>query len=115
VEACQEEYVGIPIFTTSALHHGSGQRYPHTKGRAAYEKGLASMFARRQGTPSLSVTTVFVRFLKPDVAIASGTWTETGGAPGPAKGSWMAAYVQQGGKWLMSSGLAAVAPPPPPR
>ena len=27
VEACQEEYVGIPIFTTSALHHGSGQRY----------------------------------------------------------------------------------------
>src|SRR5436190_1159449 len=28
VEACQEEYVGIPIFTTSALHHGSGQRYP---------------------------------------------------------------------------------------
>jgi len=30
VEACQEEYVGIPIFTTSALHHGSGQRY-HTR------------------------------------------------------------------------------------
>ena len=27
VEACQEEYVGIPIFITSALHHGSGQRY----------------------------------------------------------------------------------------
>ena len=27
VEACQEEYVGIPIFTTSALHHGSGQSY----------------------------------------------------------------------------------------
>ena len=26
VEACQEGYVGIPIFTTSALHHGSGQR-----------------------------------------------------------------------------------------
>ena len=31
VEACQEEYVGIPIFTTSALHHGSGQRYPVAK------------------------------------------------------------------------------------
>jgi uncharacterized protein (TIGR02246 family) len=87
----------------------------HTKGRAAYEQGLASMLARRQGTPSLSVTTVFVRFLKPDVAIASGTWTETGGAPGPEKGSWMATYVQQGGKWLMAGGLAAAAPPPPPR
>jgi uncharacterized protein (DUF433 family) len=27
VEACQEEYVGIPIFITSALHHGSVQSY----------------------------------------------------------------------------------------
>src|SRR6476619_6355250 len=27
VEAYQEEYVGIPIFITTALHHGSGQRY----------------------------------------------------------------------------------------
>jgi uncharacterized protein (TIGR02246 family) len=84
----------------------------HTKGRAAYEKGLASWFASRQGTPSLSVTTVFVRFLKPDVAIAGGTWTATGGAAGPEKGSWMATYVQQGGKWLTSGGLAATAPPP---
>jgi uncharacterized protein (TIGR02246 family) len=85
----------------------------HFKGRAAYEKGLASQIARRQGTPSLSVTTVFVRFLKPDVAVASGTWTTTGGAAGPGKGSWMATYVKQGGQWLMSGGLAATAPPPP--
>jgi uncharacterized protein (TIGR02246 family) len=84
----------------------------HTKGRAAYEKGLASWFASRQGTPTLSVTTVFVRFLKPDVAIAGGTWTATGGAAGPEKGSWMATYVKQGGKWLTSGGLAATAPPP---
>ena len=84
----------------------------HTKGRAAYEKGLASEFAK--GAPRLSVTTVFVKFLKPDVAIASGTWTATGGAAGPGNGSWMATYVQQGGKWLMSGGLAAAAPPPPP-
>jgi uncharacterized protein (TIGR02246 family) len=87
----------------------------HTKGRAAAEKAMASEFASRQGTPSLSVTTVFVRFLKPDVAVAGGTWTETGGAAGPEKGSWMATYVQQGGKWLMSSGLVAAAPPPPTR
>ena len=33
VEACQEEYVGIPIFTTRALlHDGSGQRYPEMSG-----------------------------------------------------------------------------------
>jgi uncharacterized protein (TIGR02246 family) len=82
----------------------------HTKGRAAYEKGLASEFAK--GAPRLSVTTVFVKFLKPDVAIASGTWTATGGAAGPGNGSWMATYVKQGGKWLMSGGLAATAPPP---
>jgi uncharacterized protein (TIGR02246 family) len=87
----------------------------HTKGRAAYEKGLASWFARRQGTPRLSVTTVFVRFLKPDVAVAGGSWTETSGAAGPEKGRWMATYVKQGGKWLMAGGLAATAPPPPTR
>src|SRR5207253_8861564 len=28
VEACQEEYVGIPIFVTSELHHGSVQSLP---------------------------------------------------------------------------------------
>lgn len=39
----------------------------HTKGRAAYEKGLANWFASRQGTPRLSVATVFVRFLKPQM------------------------------------------------
>jgi len=85
----------------------------HIKGRAAYEQGLASEIARRQGTPSLSVTTVFVRFLKPDVAVASGIWTMTGGAAVHEKGSWTATYVKQGGKWLMASSLAAAAPPPP--
>jgi len=28
VEACQEEYVGIPIFVTSEMHHGLVQSYP---------------------------------------------------------------------------------------
>src|SRR5919198_5522311 len=27
MEAGQEEYVGVPLFITSALHHGSGQCY----------------------------------------------------------------------------------------
>jgi uncharacterized protein (TIGR02246 family) len=87
----------------------------HTKGRAAYEDSLTRWFASEQGTPRLSVTTVFVKFLKPDVAIASGTWAETSGAAGPEKGSWIATYVKQGGKWSMAGGLAAPAPPPPTR
>src|SRR5215470_13472266 len=29
VAACQKKYVGIPIFVTSELHHGSVQSYPH--------------------------------------------------------------------------------------
>jgi len=85
----------------------------HIKGREAYEKGLASNFARRQATPTLSATTVFVRFLKPDVAVASGTWTRSGGAAGPGKGSWLATYTKQGGQWLIASGVAAAAPHPP--
>ena len=82
----------------------------HTKGRDAFEKSLASMFASWQGTPRASVTTVFVRFLKPDVAIASGTLTETGGAAGPEKGSWILIYAKRGRKWLVSGGLAATDP-----
>jgi uncharacterized protein (TIGR02246 family) len=83
----------------------------HIRGREAYEKVLASNVARRQGTASRSVTTVFVRFLKPDVAVASGTWTRSGGVAGPGKGSWLATYRKQDGKWLMASGLYAPAPP----
>ena len=83
------------------------------KGRGAYEKGLASNFARRQATPTLSAMTVFVRFLKADVAVASGTWTRSGGAAGPGKGSWLATYTKQGGQWLIASGVAAAAPQPP--
>ena len=87
----------------------------HTKGRAAFEQSLASMFARRQGTLRGSGTTVFVRFLTPDIAIASGTLTATGGAAEPEKGSWILIYVKQGGKWLVAGGHAATAPPPPTR
>jgi uncharacterized protein (TIGR02246 family) len=85
----------------------------HIKGRRAYEKVLASNVARREATPSRSVTTVFVRFLKPDVAVASGTWTRSGGVAGPGKGSWLATYIKQGGQWLMASGLYASASSPP--
>jgi hypothetical protein len=31
VEACQEEYVGIPIFVTSERHHGSVQSYRYNR------------------------------------------------------------------------------------
>jgi hypothetical protein len=41
VEACQEEYVGIPFFVTSALHHGSGQSYLSC--RAPHEGGYAKI------------------------------------------------------------------------
>lgn len=85
----------------------------HIKGLGAYETAVASNFARRQATPTMSMTTVFVRFLKPDVAVASGTWTRSGGAAGPGKGSWLATYIKQGGQWLITSAVAAEAPQPP--
>jgi len=81
------------------------------RGREAYEKVLASNISRRQAIARRRVTTVFVKFLKPDVAIASGTWTRSGGAAGPDKGSWLATYIKKGEKWLIASGLYASAPP----
>ena len=86
----------------------------HTKGRAAFEKVQATAFAARKGTEKLTATTVTVKFLKPDVALASGTWAVTGAAAGPANGSWTITYLKQGGKWLNTGGLVATLPPPPP-
>src|SRR5947208_12297871 len=51
VEACQEEYVGIPIFITSAFHHGSRQRYRYAP---RLEKYLINRFAWSAILPRMS-------------------------------------------------------------
>src|SRR2546430_16671998 len=47
VEACQEEYVGIPIFITSAFHHGSRQRYQPTSSWVNVDAGTSSPLPAR--------------------------------------------------------------------
>src|SRR4029453_5649449 len=62
VEACQEEYVGIPIFVTSEIHHGLVQSYRHglchrylgllPRGAAAVEEcGRLARWPHDPGTP----------------------------------------------------------------
>ena len=85
----------------------------HLKGRAAIENMTTTEFAARKGaTPKLTVTTVTVRFLKPDVALTMGTWSITGLAPVAVKGSWNATYLKQGSTWLAANALIATDMPP---
>src|SRR5262249_30108826 len=75
-----------------------GQRL---KGRDALEKYIAKGFAESKGL-KLKHSDSTVRFLKPDVAIADGTWEITGRPEGtPARGHYTAILMKRDGQWLV--------------
>jgi uncharacterized protein (TIGR02246 family) len=82
----------------------------HTQGRA----GAEAMAARDFGTmpPGMSMpmtaTTVYVRWINANTAVAGGTWTMTGTMPGmPSRGAWMGVAVKKDSTWKMMSTLGA--------
>ena len=71
------------------------------KGRAELEKYFAKGFAENKGL-KLKHSDSLIRFLKPDVAIADGTWEITGRPEGnPARGHYTAILMKRDGKWLI--------------
>ena len=75
-----------------------GQR---VKGRDALEKYFAKRFAESKGL-KLQHSDSSIRFLKPDVAIADGTWEITGRPQGnPARGHYTAILMKRDGQWLV--------------
>src|SRR5262245_18228214 len=76
----------------------TGQRL---KGRDALEKYIAKGFAESKEGLKLKHSDSTVRFLKPDVAIADGTWEITGRPEGtPARGHYTAILMKRDGQWL---------------
>jgi uncharacterized protein (TIGR02246 family) len=77
----------------------TGQRL---KGRDALEKYIAKGFAESKEGLKLKHSDSTVRFLKPDVAIADGTWEITGRPEGnPARGHYTAILMKRDGQWLI--------------
>jgi uncharacterized protein (TIGR02246 family) len=93
VKAVTEAYAPDADFLSA-----QGQR---VKGRSELEKYFAKGFAENKGL-KLKHSDSTVRFLKPDVAVADGTWEITGRPEGkPARGHYTAILMKREGKWLI--------------
>jgi uncharacterized protein (TIGR02246 family) len=93
IKAVAEAYAPDADFLSA-----QGQR---VKGRNAVEKYFAKGFAESKGL-KLQHSDSSIRFLKPDVAIADGTWEITGRPEGnPARGHYTAILMKRDGQWLI--------------
>lgn len=107
IKAVAEAYAPDADFLSA-----QGQR---VKGRDALEKYFARGFAESKGL-ELKHSDSSIRFLKPDVAIADGTWEITGRPQGnPARGHYTAILMKRDGQWLIvyDRPMIPVQPPKP--
>jgi uncharacterized protein (TIGR02246 family) len=107
IKAVAEAYAPDADFLSA-----QGQR---VKGRDALEKYFTKGFAESKGL-KLQHSDSSIRFLKPDVAIADGTWEITGRPEGnPARGHYTAILMKRDGKWLIvyDRPMVPVQPPKP--
>lgn len=129
VEAFSAEW-GRHDAKAMAAHYGADAEFVNPLGQVASSRAeVENMFAADHGpkglfrSSTLKQTIHRVRFLKPDVAIAHGTW-ETSGAltpegtqmnPSP-RGHLALVFVKQGGEWkvVMGQAMQPVPTGPPP-
>jgi uncharacterized protein (TIGR02246 family) len=84
----------------------------HTQGRAAVESGMTDMWKQMPPDLKMTATTVFVKWIDADHAIAGGTYQMAGMPAGmPNHGAWMGVAVKQDSTWVMMSSLSGDAPP----
>jgi len=81
----------------------------HFEGRPAIQEYYTQAFAGPYAGTSIAIETTGVRFLKPDVAVADGTYVVTG-ATGPdgeempaLEGLWSNVNVKVGGEWRIAT------------
>jgi uncharacterized protein (TIGR02246 family) len=104
-------------FDTDGVHiHASGVVQ---RSRAAIEKYYAESFAGPLKGSRITIVTGPVRMLKPDVAVADGSYAVSGvrgpdGKEVPIKGLYGNVLVKKGGQWLLSAVTALEPPPGPP-
>jgi uncharacterized protein (TIGR02246 family) len=100
------------IFTTDGLDIGADGAM--SVGRAAILKASTEALAGPFKGSTLVITTGPVSFLKPDVALAHGTYKVSAGGKVVAEGHWMGVDVKTAGGWQIRALEALIPPPPPP-
>jgi uncharacterized protein (TIGR02246 family) len=81
-------------------------------GRDAILKATSAALAGPYKGSTLVINTAPVIFLKPDVALAHGTYTTSAGGKVVAEGHWMGVDVKTASGWQIRA-LEALVPPPP--
>ena len=101
------------LYTADALDFGADGVM--NIGRPAIAKALAAALAAVpfKGS-SISINTALVSFLKPDIAIAHGTYTISSSGKAVVQGHWMGVNLKTAGAWQLRALEVLVPPPPPP-
>jgi uncharacterized protein (TIGR02246 family) len=82
----------------------------HTQGHTAFQAAAAQEFAMMPAgvQMNMSATTVYVRWMDANTAVAGGTWEVSPAMAGmPSKGSWMGVVSRHDGGWQMQEALGA--------
>jgi uncharacterized protein (TIGR02246 family) len=86
-------------------------------GRAAIIETYRAEFAERPEGAQVDFEQTYLRFLRPDIAIADGTWAVTGAPEAeegpPTEGLYTVVLVKKDGQWRYSSGLSRIPMTPP--
>ena len=85
-----------------------------TTGRAAIEKNIAADLSGGMKGTTFAITMDSLQFIRPDLALVTGTTNITGGATPPEglKGHHLAVATKQGGAWKVAAVHTAAMPPP---
>jgi uncharacterized protein (TIGR02246 family) len=80
----------------------------HYASPAEAQEGLAAEFAQFPAGATLTINTVFMRFIDADHAYSGGTYTVTGMPAGtPTQGSWLVVNMRESTGWKMAAGLGS--------
>jgi uncharacterized protein (TIGR02246 family) len=99
------------LYTADALDFGADGVM--NIGRPAIVKAVAAALAAAPYKGSaIVINTALVSFLKPDIAIAHGTYTISSSGKAVVQGHWMGVNVKTAGGWQLRA-LEVLVPPPP--
>ncbi len=93
---------------------GVGAMGETVSGRMAIEEEEAKGFAELPEGAQLEFEQLSLRFIRPTIAIADGTWVMSGLPEGaPAEGLYTVVFAKKDGEWLYAAGLSRVPVIPP--
>ncbi len=98
---------GIAAMMASEYHEVTPMGAHHASAADA-QAALATEFAQFPAGATITINTVFTKFVGADHAYSGGTYTVAGMPAGmPTQGSWLVVNVRESTGWKMAAGLGA--------